>query len=239
MFFGFRIRFTSLSLALHVFCMIALAVTKFESKNIGDSNANEITICFDVVSSKRNIKTSKKLVQKQIPIAAKAVTPPKNNTFVKEISQSVPKEKQIKIKDSNKSAATPKVANTSTFSTSNTDIKDEDLFALGEFIQDSPESVQAMEYVKGKIEQHRNFVGLCAKGLDDVEMIFEIGLNTDGSINFAQYLGDNAGKEITQSTRQALICQNLRAIQLAAPFAKLNLSKHKNWQRLRLRFTQH
>ncbi len=248
MFIGFDVKFTWISLFLHASCILALAFLRFENQAIQQEISNEVTINFDVVSDNRNIKAKsknahsvrKKALQqtgeqaKKIPVNKVKSAVPVPVPVKKEIKQIQPKDNKVKL-------ASEKVVKTSGVSplADNKSIEqEEDLFSLGEVSPDSPESVKAMDYIKGKIEEHRNFVGLCAKGLDEVEMVFEIGLNADGSINFAEYLGDNAGSSITDTTRQALICQNLRAIQLAAPFEKLDFAKHKSWQHLRLRFTQ-
>jgi hypothetical protein len=246
MFIGFEVKFTWISLFLHVFCILALAFLRFENKAARHEISNELTISFDVVAANRNIKAKTKKTEavrkKVLPKAVEQVTKVAVNKVKSQEPALLQKDtKQIKPKISSVKTPEQKVTKTSMISSvadSKSIDQEEDLFDLGEVSPDHPESVKAMEYVKGKIEEHRNFVGLCAKGLDEVEMVFEIGLNSDGSINFAEYLGDNAGNSITDTTRQALICQNLRAIQLAAPFEKLDFAKHKNWQRLRLRFTQ-
>jgi hypothetical protein len=116
---------------------------------------------------------------------------------------------------------------------------DGDLFNLGSFSPDDPESIAEFDYLKSSIERHRNFAGLCAKGVDQVEVIFEISLNPDGSINFIEYIGDNAGGLISERTRAALIDQNLRAIEFAAPFKGLKLARYHFWKKVRLKFTQH
>lgn len=115
----------------------------------------------------------------------------------------------------------------------------EDLFNLGPFSEEDPESLGESDYLKSSIERHRNFAGLCAKGVEQVEVVFEISLNPDGSINFIEYLGDNAGGFISEQTRRALIDQNLRAIELAAPFKGLKASRYHIWKRVKLKFTQH
>lgn len=117
--------------------------------------------------------------------------------------------------------------------------EDEDLFSLGSFSAEDPESVAEFDYLKSSIERHRNFAGLCAKGVDQVEVIFEISLNPDGSINIIEYIGDNAGGLISERTRSALIDQNLRAIEFAAPFKGLKASRYHFWKKVRLKFTQH
>jgi biopolymer transport protein TolR len=242
MFLGFNVRFTWISLILHLACIIALAFIKFEGRATLNDAPKDISISFDVISNIRNIKTrAKKPNTAAIPKAAPKVLEQKKKAIVsKEVTKSIiPAKKEIKSNTNGAKTLITKATKSPTVVTKQPAEKYEDLFGLGEMSDDnSPESIKAVEYIKGKIEEHRNFVGLCGKGLDEVEMFFEISLNTDGSISFAEYLCDNAGKSITENTRQALICQNLRAIQLAAPFDKLVLANYKNWQHLRLRFTQ-
>ncbi len=251
MFLGFSLRFTWVSLILHLICIIALAFLKFENVTILDDLPKEIAVTFDVISNNRNIKNQRK--QEAIIPATKVIAKPSEKKLVVEKEVNKEKHKAVvapikkEVKSANakshdekklpiKSKKTPALV--AKQQVEKPIEKYDDLFGLGEVIEDEPESIKSIEYIKGKIEEHRNFVGLYGKGLDEVEMVFEIGLNSDGSISFAEYLGDNAGASITENTRQALIRQNLRAIQLAAPFDKLEVSKHKNWQHVRLRFTQ-
>ncbi len=244
MLLGFSVRFTWVSLILHLSCIIALAFIKFGVVPNLDDTPKDISIVFDVVSDVRNIKTQTTKVATAVVLKAqpKQAEKKKKPVINKEATKvTVPAKKEMqKMKSdvANTKVLKEKTPKSPALISKQSEEKYEDPFSLGEISEDTAESIKAIEYIKGKIEEHRNFVGLCGKGLDEVEMVFEIGINSDGSISFAEYLGDNAGRSITESTRQALIRQNLRAIQLAAPFDKLDLTKHKNWQNLRLRFTQ-
>lgn len=168
------------------------------------------------------IDARKKVAQKPVKVSGQSEKPPS-------------KEKSVK-----PSSITPvKDVGEVKTSSSGAEGLDGDLFSLGASILDDPETISEVDYLKSAIERHRNFAGLCTKGVEQVEAVFEVSLNRDGSINFVEYLGDNAGDLISEQTRRALIDHNLRAIELASPFKGLDASRYSVWRKLKLKFTQH
>ena len=245
--------FLGVSFCLHIFAFLGLSIKVFNSFSnisqdlnieiikpstnvgvktisVGKNNKKNVFSkddCFVEISKKRYTKTPKPKGKKG-EIKASSKLKGLENPVMKSGPQYTAKKNTI-----NQTI----VPNTKTMDTQQDAF--EDVFSLQDSVLDDQESITEVGYVKTKVEAYRNFGGLCAKGLDQVEMIFEVNLNSDGSISFVDYIGDNAKNLIGDKIRITLIDQNLRAIKMSSPFTDLDPQRYQYWRKLRLKFTQH
>ncbi|QEK39627.1 hypothetical protein [Candidatus Sneabacter namystus] len=229
--------FTCLSTALHLIVLCLIASVKGADVPIFHDNVVEILSYTEQVSKKGSRvasavgkATDKPGITKDIKPGKKVVSDTKDKTW------NVKKEDIAKKEDNKKVSSAKKIILKNTRQNASV-VEEGNVFDVPEYDIEDADSLAEIDYIKSKVELHRSCVGLFAKGIEEVEMVFEIGLNKNGSVNYVKYIADNATGLITEKTKNTLYNQNLRAITLSAPFDKLDPANFDRWKCVRMKFT--